>query len=276
MRAGADGQGGVVGLGDGGDDGQAQPEPVAAELRWRGSRWNGCSSRVDLVGGDDRAGVGDLDRWRGRRGGDLDVHAAAGMLCRMALSIRLAASRCSSRASPSTGRGPMAGADVTLRAARLRLAGCSTPLAMSGRGRRDSRRSRPRWLRARVSSASMSCSCWSPASSEHPCRCRGGGQGGAGSARAIWSRVRLRASGVRSSWEALATNWRWASNAASSRASSPSMVSPRSLSSSSGPARASRGAGCLRRSAGRRRSSSAAAAAPGRRPASRARRRARS
>ena len=32
----------------------------------------------------------------------------------------------------------------------------------------------------------------------------------AGSARATWSRVWLSMSGVRSSWEALATKWRWA------------------------------------------------------------------
>ena len=48
------------------------------------------------------------------------------------------------------------------------------------------------------------------------------------------------ASGVRSSWEALATNRRCAANALSSRASSPSMVSARSFSSSPGPGMASR------------------------------------
>src|ERR1039457_6749201 len=54
------------------------------------------------------------------------------------------------------------------------------------------------------------------------------------------SEVRIMASGVRSSWEALATKLRWASNAPSSRPRSPSTVSPSSLSSSLGPCRASR------------------------------------
>jgi hypothetical protein len=52
----------------------------------------------------------------------------------------------------------------------------------------------------------------------------------AGSARATWLMTRWRASGVRSSWVALAMNWRWARMAACSRASSPSKVSPSSLS----------------------------------------------
>ena len=53
-------------------------------------------------------------------------------------------------------------------------------------------------------------------------------------------RVRISVSGVRSSWEALATNRRWLANAASSRASIASKVSASSLSSSGGPASASR------------------------------------
>ena len=59
------------------------------------------------------------------------------------------------------------------------------------------------------------------------------------------SRAALRAavSGVRSSCDALATNRRWASNAASRRSSSPSIVSASSRSSSRGPHRAP-AAGC--------------------------------
>ncbi len=48
------------------------------------------------------------------------------------------------------------------------------------------------------------------------------------------------ASGVRSSWEALATNRRCAVNDSSSRPSSSSMVSARSLTSSAGPVTARR------------------------------------
>ena len=49
-----------------------------------------------------------------------------------------------------------------------------------------------------------------------------------------------RVSGVRSSWEALATKCRWASKAASRRAKRSSRVSPSCLNSSSAPSRASR------------------------------------
>ena len=61
--------------------------------------------------------------------------------------------------------------------------------------------------------------------------------GGRGLARATSSDVRSMASGVRSSWEALATKRRCASKAVSKRARSPSKVSPRSFSSSAGPSR---------------------------------------
>ncbi len=66
--------------------------------------------------------------------------------------------------------------------------------------------------------------------------------GGAGSGLAIAtsSEARMVASGVRSSWEALATKRRWAANAPSSRSSSPSIVSARSFTSSAGPGTASR------------------------------------
>ena len=50
----------------------------------------------------------------------------------------------------------------------------------------------------------------------------------------------MTASGVRSSWDALAANRCCSATCASSRARRPSMVSPRSLSSSRGPERASR------------------------------------
>ena len=52
--------------------------------------------------------------------------------------------------------------------------------------------------------------------------------------------VRCNASGVRSSCEALATNWRWAWIKVSNRASRSSKVSPSSFSSSFGPSIARR------------------------------------
>ena len=61
-----------------------------------------------------------------------------------------------------------------------------------------------------------------------------------GSLMTISSSARAAVSGVRSSCEALATNRRCASNALSSRPSSPSIVSASRLSSSRGPSIASR------------------------------------
>ena len=61
-----------------------------------------------------------------------------------------------------------------------------------------------------------------------------------GSSSATCRRVRSAVRGVRSSWEALATKCRCASNAASRRPNRSSRVSPSSLSSSSGPSRARR------------------------------------
>ena len=98
----------------------------------------------------------------------------------------------------------------------------------------------PRWVCASVSSASISRSCCSLAASARPQAACSEATLDCGSASATSISVRCRASGVRSSCEALATNCRCASNAASSRARSASKVSASSFSSSSGPVRASR------------------------------------
>ena len=138
------------------------------------------------------------------------------------------------------GRRADRGADGAVRARRRLARGRPGPRVVMSARSTGSRWSRPRWLRARVSSASISV----PAAGRWRARLRrwrGRWRRSAwGSARATSSRVRVRVSGVRSSWEALATNCRWASKAASSRASRPSMVSARSFSSSPGPGTASR------------------------------------
>ena len=100
--------------------------------------------------------------------------------------------------------------------------------------------SRPRWLRESVSSASISRSCCSPAASTRAQRLAQRSTVASGSASATSTSVRSSVSGVRSSCEALATNWRWASNEASRRSSRPLNVFPSCLSSSSGPSSASR------------------------------------
>ena len=95
-----------------------------------------------------------------------------------------------------------------------------------------SRRSRPLWPLARVRRASMRLSCCRlEARSSRPVDFQTSGV--EGSPRATCTRVRSRVSGVRSSWEALATKCRCASNAASRRAKRSSRVSPSCLNSSS-------------------------------------------
>ena len=70
----------------------------------------------------------------------------------------------------------------------------------------------------------MSRSCWSPSCSASSQAARNASVLASGSARATWSRVRCPASGVRSSWEALATKWRCDSKEASSRPKRSSRV----------------------------------------------------
>jgi hypothetical protein len=101
VGSGVDGEGGVVGVGDGRDDGQAEAFAVGGP--GGGPALEGLEQSGGLAGGDDRPGVGDLDPRLAAAGGDLDADPAVGMLWRIALSIRLAASRCSRRASPRTG-----------------------------------------------------------------------------------------------------------------------------------------------------------------------------
>src|ERR1700733_11266743 len=93
---------------------------------------------------------------------------------------------------------------------------------------------------ASVSSASSIRSCSICSSSSSWPVARSVSALASGSASATWSRVRSSVRGVRSSCDALATNRRWASNDASSRASSSSSVSPSALNSSCGPSSASR------------------------------------
>ena len=151
---------------------------------------------------------------------------------------------------------------------RPRAAACgwraySTSVAMPSRST-GSRWLRPRWLRARISSASMRCSCCSPAASTSWHADWNVPTVAAGSLRAASISARARVSGVRSSWEALATKDRWASKAPSSRgeqavdgvAEFPQLARVR--------ARRAAGAGCRLRCAGWWRSWPAAGAAPGR------------
>ena len=157
----------------------------------------------------------------------------------MALSTRLAASCWIRRGSPSRAAGWMSAWTCRPRRLIAGRAAASAALVMAARSA-GSRSPGPASLLARVSSASMRCSCSALEASRSRLTARQVLVVAAGSARVTWSRVRSRVSGVRSSCEALAANRRCASKEASSRANRPSRVSASSLSSSSGPCRASR------------------------------------
>jgi hypothetical protein len=78
VRAGVDGEGGVVGFGDGRGDGQAQAEAFVAGGAGGGEPLERLEQPGDLVGGDDRPGVGDRQLGMAGVGSDLDVDPAAG------------------------------------------------------------------------------------------------------------------------------------------------------------------------------------------------------
>ncbi len=99
----------------------------------------------------------------------------------------------------------------------------------------DSSPSGPCWVWARVRKLSSSRSTWSSSRRSRSASVRMCGGTGPGLAIATSSEVRIPASGVRSSCEALATNWRSNANERSRRSSSWSKVSASSFSSSSGP-----------------------------------------
>jgi len=216
-----------------------RPRPLGWPARSAPSRWNGRKSRSTSAGGTTGPLLTTVRTALPSR-----VSVATSMwpwatLWFSALSTRLAASRSASRGSPAAGAADSAACTSRSRSSasgrRARRTWPASPARSKG-----SQVPRPACPRARVRSASMSCSCWAPAARTRSCAARRVSAVASGSARATWLRIRCLASGVRSSCEALATNWRWALNDASSRASSPSKVSPSSLSSSSGPPRASR------------------------------------
>src|ERR1700722_5766032 len=60
--AGADGEGGLVGPGDGRDDGQAEAKAVVASGPLGGQSLERLEKPADLGGGDDRPGVSDRER----------------------------------------------------------------------------------------------------------------------------------------------------------------------------------------------------------------------
>ena len=251
----------------------ARPRPCPSVLLARSAprRWNGWNSRSTSSAGITGPGVADREPAATADGRDLDAAAADVVAHGVVDEVRDQAldqawvagdggrveRRCDADATPR--RPPPRWSRTTSRAMSARSTG--SPCSM------------PRSLLASVSSASIRRSCCG-AEGEHLLAGRPQGVGGrvgvgegdlrAGSAAAV--------SGVRSSWEALATKCRCDSNDVSSRPNRSSRVAPSSVNSSSAAGRArAAGAGCGGDVAGGRGDRCAAGAGPGRRSASRAR-----
>ena len=155
-------------------------------------------------------------------------------LCRIALSSRLPIIRSSSAGSPRTTAGSRSTLIPTCASwARARRSVTQSP-ASEPRSTGSARRSADS-LRASSSRLSISRSLRSTVSRTASPIARSSLALASESASATSISVRMIASGVRSSWDALATKCRWLANAESSRASMPSNVSASSLSSSAGP-----------------------------------------
>ena len=216
-----------------------RPKPSPWLTRSAASRWNGWKRRSTAAGGTVGPVLATETTARPSRVPVLTSTRPPGTLWRSALSSRFATRRSARRGLPAAGAAPSAACSVRFRSAASAWRDAMTGPVTAARSK-GSRSGRPACPVARVSSASMRCCCSAPAARTRSCAVRSDSTVAPGSARATWLMTRWRASGVRSSCEALAMNWRWARNDASSRASSPSKVSPSSLSSSSGPRRARR------------------------------------
>ena len=163
-----------------------------------------------------------------------------GWLWRTALSTRLATRLSIETRIPGRHRRRQASSRGRCRAARPGRGGRrALPPATWARST-GSRRVTPRSLVARASSAWTSRSWCPPRASASWQAERRVSASASGSARVTSSSVRRPASGVRSSWEALATKCRWASKEAWSRANRSSRMAPSSVSSSAGAPRSRR------------------------------------
>jgi hypothetical protein len=203
------------------------PCPSSRRCRTRSSpsRWNGWNRRSISPGG--MTGPVLVTRTTARPAA-VPVSISAqppGLLCRMALPTRFATRLSASRGSPS------AGAGLSLASIGTSLVTAAATTARS----KGSGREMPRSLPASVSSASISFSCCRPSRRTSSQAARRASTLAAGSPSATCSTVRSAASGVRSSWAALATKCRCDSNEASSRANRSLRVWPSRLNSSSRP-----------------------------------------
>ena len=210
-----------------------RPSPVPAPSGpVRPSRWNGWPSRATCSGSRTGPPVSTTSSAAcsasTRRYPDPAAVVVVGdrVVDRRCRPSGPAARRCrGSRRRAAPRRGPSAAWP------RCRRRGSRQRLRDQRRRRRPGRGRRARRA-ARGPASRKPSSSWSTRSSS--VRSRSGERDrlrrtGSGFATATSSDARIVASGVRSSWEALATNRRWAANDASSRSSSSSMVSARRL-----------------------------------------------
>ena len=221
--------------------GSPRPRPSLCAARGAPAppRWNGTSSQSASPGAMTGPVLATVSTAR-----PLSVPTSAhtvpfATLWLRALSTRLATARSDNARSPAISAGASVTAMASPRAAISVPRAASTSRVIAARSS-GSRRPMPRWLRASVSSASISRSCSSPAARTRSQAVRSACPDASGLRIATSSSVRDRASGVRSSCDALVTNWRCASNDASRRPKRSSIMSASSRRSSSGPSRASR------------------------------------
>ena len=165
-----------------------------------------------------------------------------GSLCVIALSTMLSTARRSSVWLPHTQAESSIRFSRTVRplaamsfARPVRAVSASRP-----RARRPESVNLPCWVRARTRKLSSSRSTWSSSARIRAASVAVVAGTGPGLARATSREARIVVSGVRSSWEALATKRRWASKEPSRRPRRSSMVSARSFTSSPGPLMARR------------------------------------
>ena len=202
----------AVSVGDRGDDRQAEPVAVLRAGASAPRRRNGCASCCDVVGVEQRAAALD-DEPRARRPATAVQSAIepSGWLWRTAFSITFSTMRASSVALPAT-RACGSGRCSTFKPLRRRSASARSSIAAHASSARESvawSASGPCWARASArklsSSASRAVELAAQPFGELTICARAPGPG---LAIATSSDVRIIASGVRSSCEALATNRR--------------------------------------------------------------------
>jgi len=186
----------------------ASPRPSPPGARRAGSiRWKGRNSLPSWSGGMTGPELVTARNGRPARQPVVTCTWPPAALYLIALSTRLATSRSASAGSPAVAAGRSRAATLSWAACASSARPASTSPARTARSN-GSKVSRPRSPRASVSRAAMRCSCCCSAARARSQAVRSEASVACGSRSATSSRVRCLASGVRSSCDAFATNWR--------------------------------------------------------------------